>query len=120
MTATLFGFRILGPIMGERRFVEHAVAFLAYASCNELAEVEREAYLSAFCFGVDFREVLQSTGSCRGFDGACWSAWLWFDIDRADLDAALKDVRRLALFLVERYRLDDDALLIFYSGSKGF
>jgi len=120
MTATPFGFRILGACTEERRLVDHDAAFFAYASLDDRAEVEREAYLSAFTFGPDFRELLESNGSCRGFDRACWSAWLWFDIDRADLDAALKDARRLVLWLVERYRLDDDALLIFFSGSKGF
>jgi hypothetical protein len=113
------GFRILGSCNEARVCVEHARAFAAYASCDVLAAVEREAYLSAFTFGDDFRERLQSTGSVKGFDGACWTAWLWFDIDRADLDAALRDARRLALWLVERYQLDDDALLIFFSGSKG-
>ncbi len=115
-----YGFRIVEACTEERRLIVHADAFVAYASCDARAAVEREAYLSAFTFGDDFRELLQSTGSCRGFDGACWSAWLWFDIDRADLDAALRDARRLALGVTERYRLDDDALLCFFSGSKGF
>jgi hypothetical protein len=115
-----YGFRILGACDKERRLVIQADAFAAYASVDPRAAVEREAYLSAFAFGPDFRELLESTGSCRGFDGACWSLWLWFDIDRKDdLDAALRDARRLALWLVERYSLDDDALLLFFSGSKG-
>lgn len=120
MNKSPYGFRILGACDEERRLVDHSGAFFGYASCDERAAVERESYLSAFRFGDDFRALLESAGTCRGFAGACWSAWLWFDIDRADLDAALRDARRLALFLVERYRLDDEALLIFYSGSKGF
>jgi hypothetical protein len=115
-----FGFRILGACTEERRLVDHAVAFAGYAALDSRAAVEREAYLSAFTFGDDFRALLESTASCRGFAGACWSVWLWFDIDRADLDGALRDARRLALGLIERYRLDDDQLLIFFSGSKGF
>src|SRR5262245_23625041 len=110
MSATPFGFRILGSCGEERRLVNHASAFIAYASCDEPASVESEAYLSAFTFGADFRELLESAGSCRGFAGACWSAWLWFDIDRADLDAARRDACRLALWLIERYHLDDEAL----------
>lgn len=120
MTATPFGFRIVGSCNEDRRLVDHAAAFSAYCSCDELAKVEREAYLSAFQFGDDFRTLLDSTGSCRGFEGVCWSPWLWFDIDRADLDAAHRDACRLAGLLVERYRLDEDALLMFFSGSKGF
>jgi hypothetical protein len=120
MTTHPYGFRIVGSCTKERRLVDHAGAFFGYASVDPRAAVEREAYLSAFTFGADFRDLLQSTGSVRGFDGDCWAAWLWFDIDRADLDAALRDARRLALYLVERYCLDDDALLCFFSGSKGF
>jgi hypothetical protein len=45
---------------------------------------------------------------------------LWFDVDRADLDAALTDARRLAAVLDDRYRLGSDDLLAFFSGSKGF
>ena len=56
----------------------------------------------------------------KGFDGVCWSLWLWFDIDREDIGQALQDARRLVAFIAERYGLDDDALLIFFSGSKGF
>ena len=115
-----YGFRIVGSCHDERRLVDHAVAFLGYASLDPRAVVECEAYLSAFTFGPDFRKLLESTGSCRGFDGDCWSSWLWFDIDRAELDAVLRDARQLTNFLVERYRLADDALLIFFSGSKGF
>ncbi len=115
-----YGFRIVGACTEERRLIVHADAFAAYSACDVRAAVEREAYLSAFTFGDDFRKLLQSTGSCRGFDGACFSPWLWFDIDRADLDAALRDARRLALGVTERYNLDDDALLCFFSGSKGF
>ena len=126
MTAELgggcpFGFRIVGSCVEPRRLVDAAVAFSAYASCDERAEVDREAYLSAFRFGDDFRSHLDATSSTKNFHGVCWSLWLWFDIDREDdLDRALNDARKLAAFVAERYRLDDDDLLIFYSGAKGF
>lgn len=69
-----FGFRILGGYTEERRLVDHAGAFCGYASLNPDATVEREAYLSAFTFGADFRELLETTNSVKGFDGICWSA----------------------------------------------
>src|SRR5262249_28738914 len=117
-----YAFRIVGPTWERRRPVLADVAFRAYAACDDRAQVEREAYLSAFCFGLDFYRLLESTGSTAGFAGACGSAWLWFDIDRAgDLAAALADARRLAAFVLARYpTLDDDDVLAFYSGSKGF
>lgn len=115
-----YGFRIVGACSEARRLVDADAAFRAYAACDERAAAEREGFLSAFTFGEDFRELLESTGSCRGFAGVCWSPWLWFDIDREDdLDDALRDARRLASFLADRYALDDDSLLVFYSGAKG-
>jgi hypothetical protein len=102
--------------------VDAAAAFAGYASCDGRADVHREAYLSAFVFDSDFKQLLESTGSTAGFAGACWAPFLWFDVDREDnLDAALTDARRLTGYLLENYRpLDDDDLLLFFSGSKGF
>lgn len=121
MATIPYGFRVVGSAFGERRLVDWEKAFIAYCACHERANVQGEAYLSAFTFGADFRRHLDATGSTRGFAGACGSPWLWWDIDRADdLDAATADGRRLAACICERYRLDADALLIFFSGSKGF
>ena len=115
-----FGFRIVGSVHNERRLVDSSAAFVAYSQCDDRAEVNREAYLSAFCFGTEFQTLLDSTGSTKGYAGDCWSSWLWFDIDRDDIDAALSGCQTLASLLIERYALDDDGLLLFYSGSKGF
>lgn len=115
-----FGFRIVGPCCGERRLIDWSTAFAAYAVLDAQADVDSEAYLSAFTFGDDFRQHLDATGSTKGFDGPCWSAWLWFDIDRDDLETSRRDAARLALSLIERYRFDDDDLLLFFSGGKGF
>lgn len=117
--AFCFGFRILGDTRNDRRLVDWLAAFRGYAECDERAEVNRESYLSAFCFGEDFRQYLAATGSTKGFAGATWSPWLWFDIDSDDLDQAMRDARRLAAGLADRYRLDGDELLAFFSGSKG-
>src|SRR5262249_43699031 len=122
MTTYPYGFRIVGPTWGERRLVVAAAALAGYAACDPQAEPDREAYLSAFTFGADFRQLLESTGSIKGFAGPCWAPWLWWDIDREnDPDRALSDARRLAGAVLERFpALDDDGLLLFYSGSKGF
>ena len=121
MTSTvLYGFRVVGSPFGDRRLVDWLAAFRAYASLDKRAETDKEGYLSAFCFGADFRDHLETTGSTRGFAGACGSPWLWIDLDRLDLDTATRDARRLAASLVDRYGLDGDELLLFFSGSKGY
>jgi hypothetical protein len=121
MNAALpYGFRVVGDTSKRRRIVDAAAALAGYASCDPKAEVDREGYLSAFCFGDDFRRHLTDTGSTRGFDGICWSPFIHFDIDRADPVQALNDARGLALAILQRYNLDDDDLLLFFSGSKGY
>jgi len=116
-----YGFRIVGDCHNERRLIDAANALAGYAACDQRAEVDREAYLSAFQFGDEFRQHLERTGSTKGYVGPCWSAWLWFDIDRKGrLDLAVVDARKLAASLVERYGIDGDDLLLFFSGSKGF
>lgn len=126
MQAASYGFRIVGSCREARRLVDADAALSAYAACDERAEVTCESYLSAFQFGAEFRSHLELTGSTRGYNGPCWARWLWWDIDRPtssegdDIDAAVRDARALAAALVDRYRLDGDDLLIFFSGAKGF
>lgn len=120
MTPT-YGFRIVGPCSGERRLCDAAAAFAAYARCDQRANVEREAYLSAFTFGDDFAEHLRRHGTTKGFTGVCGAAWVWFDIDRpGDLDAATADARALCVNLAQRFALDDGDVLVFFTGSKGY
>lgn len=121
MLATSYGFRIVGPCNERRLLVDAAAALTGYAACDERAEMHREAYLSVFQFGADFRRHLELTDTTKGYGGVCWSPWLWFDIDReSDLQRATSDARRLAAAIVERFKLDDDVLLLFFSGAKGF
>lgn len=121
MTEYDWGFRILGNLGSERRRVSWPDAFAGYANCDPRATVEREAYLSAFTFGVDFCRYLQDNGTTKGFDGICFASWLWLDIDREDdLPAALQDTLELLAFLWERFDLKESDMLVFFSGSKGF
>lgn len=115
-----FGFRIVGGCHNERRLVEADAAFMAHAECDPKANLQSECYLSAFCFGDDFAKYLTDTGSTKGYAGPTWSPWLWFDIDRDDIDSAMKDTRRLVVYLLELFEMVGDELLLFYSGSKGF
>lgn len=118
------GYRIVGPCDRERRLVEYDRAFAAYAACDDLAQIDREGFLSPFQYDNAIRDRANDVIGrldVRGFDGPCWSRFVWFDIDRdGDIGAATNDARRLALSLVERYRLDECELLAFFSGSKGY
>jgi hypothetical protein len=77
--------------------------------------------LSAFTFGDEFRNYLATNGATRGYAGPCGALWLWFDLDDADdPDRVLAAARRLCAGLADRYSLDEDDLLIFFSGSKGY
>jgi hypothetical protein len=117
-----FGFRIVGNTASRRRLVDATAALAAYAAADERAEVNREAYLSAFWFGADFRAHMKGTGSPKGYDGVCWAPLVWWDIDHPeDPKRALREARALAGAILERYRaLDDDDLLFFFSGAKGY
>jgi hypothetical protein len=117
-----YGFLVVGDTTKRRRPVDAAAALAGYAACVTPAEVDREGYLSAFWFGDDFCRQLRETGSIRGFDGVCWAPFLWFDIDCPDDPAkALEGARRLVMTILRRYPiLDEDAVLIFFSGSKGY
>ncbi len=121
MKATPFGFRVVGHRAEKRRPIDWHAAFAGYASCDRKAELDREAFLSHFTFEQDFVDYLEREGSEKGYSGPCGASWLFWDIDRPDdLALALRDARRLAGAILERYReLDDADLLIFLSGGKG-
>jgi hypothetical protein len=115
-----FGYRIVGPVWGMREPVIAASAFAGYSRCDERIDVCKEVYLSAFSFGQDFLDLLKTTSSAAGFAGSCCASWLWWDVDRAtDLEHALRDARRIAGTVGERFQVDDE-LLCFFSGAKGF
>ncbi len=115
------GFRVVGDHRNERRLVDWLAAFEAHTACDPRAEVDSECYLSAFTFGDEFRNYLATNGATRGYAGPCGALWLWFDLDDAsDPGRALDAARRLCAGLADRYAIDGDDLLIFFSGSKGY
>lgn len=116
-----YGFRVVGGRHGLRRLVDWQAALAGHAVCDPRSETDREGYLSAFTFPDDFRAYLAETGGTKGYRGPCGAAWLWFDVDDADdPQRALDAARRLSAGLAERYALDGDELLTFYSGAKGY
>lgn len=116
-----YGFRVVGGVHELRRLVHAAAAFVAHCTADPKAETERESYLSAFAYGDDFRSYLELHNTPRGYAGSCSSPWLWFDLDREDPANALGDARSLLGCLLFRYsEFDEDDLLVFFSGNKGF
>jgi hypothetical protein len=115
-----FGFRALGR-EAERKETVWQSAFRAHIEADPRAMTAGECYLSHFVFPDEFRAHLATTGSTAGYTGPTWLQWLVFDIDVADdIDEALRQARRLAAWLVDRFKLEPDDLMFFYSGSKGF
>jgi hypothetical protein len=117
----MLGFWIQGAVFEPRQLVDHPAAFNAHCALDDRVDPTSEAYLSAFSFGPEFQEHLERTGSVRGYRGRCGSRFLWFDIDRDDLQVALRHTRQLVATILDRLRsLDDDDLVVFFSGGKGF
>ena len=115
-----FGFRALGR-EAERKETVWQSAFRAHVEADPRAMTAGECYVSHFGFSGEFRAHLATTGSTAGYTGPTWLQWLVFDIDVADdIDEALRQARRLAAWLVDRFKLEPDDLMFFYSGSKGF
>jgi hypothetical protein len=115
-----FGFRALGR-EAERKETVWQSAFRAHVEADPRAMTAGECYLSHFVFSDEFRAHLATTGSTAGYTGPTWLQWLVFDIDVADdIDEALRQARHLAAWLVDRFKLEPDDLMFFYSGSKGF
>ena len=115
-----FGFRVIGGRDRDRRLINWHHAFTAHVTNDERAQTESESYLSAFQFDATLSQHLQDTGSTRGFSGPTWAAWLWFDIDRQDINTALADTITLVSTTATRFNTHPDELLVFFSGSKGF
>jgi len=117
------GLRVVGGTHERREVVNAPAAFEAHCSADPSARTDRECYLSAFRYGSDLDDHMKRHGgSTKGFAGPCWSPWLWFDIDnRDDPAAALDAARKLVRHLLRQYPgLDEDHVLIFFSGARGF
>jgi hypothetical protein len=115
-----YGFRVVDGRDQERRLCDFNAAFVAHLGDDERADNGKEVYLSAYQFSQDFREYLKTHGTTKGFSGPTWSPWLWFDIDRDSFHDAMTDARRLVGFLCDRWTIDAESLLLFFSGRKGF
>jgi len=123
MTATYnVGAFVRGAPTSLRVLKPHAELFAAYADGVMMErDAIGEAYLSHFVFGPDLQTHYAKHGrSVAGFMGPCCCRHVVLDIDRADLDGALADARRLVAFIHRRYPATEGEVLVYFSGSKGF
>jgi hypothetical protein len=117
MIAAPLAFRVVGGAENRREVVSYHKATLAYAHADPAVYPELSAFLSAFSYPKALKVHVEATGSTAGYTGAVGIPFLNIDIDRNDLDTAIREARRLAAFLADRYHADP---VVHFSGSKGF
>lgn len=120
MHTTPYGLRVLGSASGRREVVSFDKATRLYAAADPAVHPELPAFLSAFRYPIDLKRHAEATGGTAGYSGPIGVDAVNFDIDRVNLDDAVRDARRLVARLAERWSLDADDLVVAFSGSKGF
>ena len=68
-------------------------------------------------FGGFDSEKRQSLG---GFEGSSYPLFIPIDIDSDDIACALEDTRKLKAHLTNHFRVEEDLIVVQFSGSKGF
>ena len=126
------GFCCQGVAVRQKQRIKWLETFKAACSVDPFFTKQTDYYLSVYSFDSDLVKYFKQTGnSIRGYSGACWCPFVWWDIDRENnLESALADVRRLVEYLTQTPAGSDvdsglivphtEAILIFFSGSKGF
>jgi hypothetical protein len=69
---------------------------------------------------LSYLSAQESAPTIAGYRGKVWTPFFPIDLDHPDLLPALEAARHLAAFLLERWRIDSNAMQIYFSGSKGF
>jgi len=89
------------------------------------------AWISHFRFREDFQAHCHESQSVAGYDGLCYSANLWFDVDVAfeenteesrvaAMAKALELTKKLINMIMRGYEYPADGLRCYFTGSKGF
>ena len=61
-----------------------------------------------------------SAPTIAGYDGKVWAPFFPVDLDDADLNSAREAAVHLSAIFLDRWRIDPNAVQIYFSGSKGF
>ncbi len=118
--AVLVGGFVVGSLTAGREVVQAERLFTAFHELDDRIDPDREAYATVYQYPrLEYGEHVRRVGSPRGYAGQAACCRLLWDIDRAaDLEAALRDARTLARFIIDRY--GERGFGTHWSGSKGF
>ncbi len=96
------------------------------AKIEEVVPQGADHFTSLYGHSKDFVDYVndpstgKGKGSCRGYKGAVKPGFVPFDIDREEMDDALRDARDLLQRLHSDHGVPQDVPRIYFSGSKGF
>jgi hypothetical protein len=82
-------------------------------------------YATYFFFADEILTYLSTqpdgmTPSVAGYQGKVWAPFLPMDLDHPEIIPALEAARRLTDWFLGRWKIDDSALQVYFSGAKGF
>ncbi len=118
--ADLVGGFVVGSLAAGREVVQAERLFTALHELDDRIDTDREAYATVYQYPHrDYTEHVREIGSPKGYAGSAACCRLLWDIDRAsDPEAALRDARTLARFVIDRY--GESGFGVYFSGSKGY
>ncbi len=118
--AELVGGFVAGSLHAGRDVVQAERLYVAFHELDERIDPDREAYGTLFAYPrQQYVEHVRRIGSPKGYNGPAACCRLAWDIDRAhDPEAALRDARTLARFVIDRY--GESGFGAYYSGAKGY
>ena len=121
--------------MGKYNLVDFAAQYqLGFRNnvvpVNEVTELmERykhfECYSTFFLYSQDILRYMKGNmvsghPSVSGYEGKIAAAYFPMDIDSPDLDLAFDVTRKMVSFLTNKWGVQREALLVYFSGHKGF
>lgn len=90
---------------------------------RELARryAETDCFCTYFLFDRGLAEHVKGNGrSVSGYAGACYATYLPLDVDSEDPAVAAKAAGQIARYVLDRWGAPEEAVPVYYSGSKGY
>ncbi|MFQ5964022.1 MAG: primase C-terminal domain-containing protein [Candidatus Scalinduaceae bacterium] len=84
-----------------------------------------ECYSTFFLYSHDILKYMRENivgghPSISGYEGKIGATYFPMDIDSPDLNLALEVTKKMVSFLTEKWGIQKEALLVYFSGHKGF